>query len=405
MMSFVLSPEQQSIINMAREFARKEMMPKAAHYDETMEYPWDIVKKAHANGLLNLGLKEEHGGLGVGSLVQSMVVEELAYGCSAMATAITANDLALGPLLVAANKEQLEEFVTPMINEPKMAAYCVTEPGAGSDLASLSTRAVRDGDEWIVNGQKVWTTGAHYSKFGILIARTDPDAPKHKGISYFICPMDLPGIEIRTIKNIAGAESFNEVFFTDVRIPHANVVGDVNDGWRLAKVTLGNERVSLSTGGVLWGNGPTALDVIAEAKKLGITNRTMRHRLVDIYIEHTILEIIRMRTLTARLRGTQPGPEASIRKIMADEHGQTVMEVARDITGAQAMIIGQDDAVAGKSITSKSWYSGYMFSKALTIGGGTGEVQRNILGERVLKLPSEPNPQSGQSWSQSTSQK
>jgi alkylation response protein AidB-like acyl-CoA dehydrogenase len=112
-----------------------------------------------------------------------------------------------------------------------------------------------------------------------------------------------------------------------------------------------------------------------------------------------------MRTLTARLRGTQPGPEASIRKIMADEHGQTVMEVARDITGANAMVIGQDDAVSGKSITSKSWYSGYMFSKALTIGGGTGEVQRNILGERVLKLPSEPNPQSGQSWSQSNSQK
>ena len=274
-----------------------------------------------------------------------------------------------------------------------------SEPGAGSDLAGLSAKAVRDGDEWIVNGQKVWTTGAHYSKFGILIARTDPDAPKHKGISYFICPMDLPGIEIRTIKNIAGAESFNEVFFTDVRIPHANVVGDVNDGWRLAKVTLGNERVSLSTGGVLWGNGPTALDVIAEAKKLGITNQTMRHRLVDIYIEHTILEIIRMRTLTARLRGTQPGPEASIRKIMADEHGQKVMEIARDLIGAEAMVIGPPDAQVGKSITSKSWYSGYMFSKALTIGGGTGEVQRNILGERVLGLPVEPDPTSGLPWS------
>jgi alkylation response protein AidB-like acyl-CoA dehydrogenase len=308
-------------------------------------------------------------------------------------------------IIFAGTQEQKDRYVMSALTAEEIWCQLFSEPGAGSDLASLSTRAVRDGDEWIVNGQKVWTTGAHYSKFGILIARTDPDAPKHKGISYFICPMDLPGIEIRTIKNIAGAESFNEVFFTDVRIPHANVVGDVNDGWRLAKVTLGNERVSLSTGGVLWGNGPTALDVIAEAKKLGITNQTMRHRLVDIYIEHTILEIIRMRTLTARLRGTQPGPEASIRKIMADEHGQTVMEVARDITGANAMVIGQDDAVSGKSITSKSWYSGYMFSKALTIGGGTGEVQRNILGERVLKLPSEPNPQSGQSWSQSASQK
>ena len=344
-------------------------------------------------------------GLGADPIHQLIIDDELARA----GVSRPSNQIGIGwaaPTIVfAGTQEQKDRYVMPALTAEEIWCQLFSEPGAGSDLASLSTRAVRDGDEWVVNGQKVWTTGAHYSKFGILIARTDPDAPKHKGISYFICPMDLPGIEIRTIKNIAGAESFNEVFFTDVRIPHANVVGDVNDGWRLAKVTLGNERVSLSTGGVLWGNGPTALDVIAEAKKLGITNQTMRHRLVDIYIEHTILEIIRMRTLTARLRGTQPGPEASIRKIMADEHGQTVMEAARDITGANAMVIGQDDAVSGKSITSKSWYSGYMFSKALTIGGGTGEVQRNILGERVLKLPSEPNPQSGQSWSQSASQK
>jgi alkylation response protein AidB-like acyl-CoA dehydrogenase len=252
-----------------------------------------------------------------------------------------------------------------------------------------------------VNGQKVWTTGAHYSKFGILIARTDPDAPKHKGITYFICPMDLPGIEIRTIKNIAGADSFNEVFFTDVRIPHDNVVGDVNDGWRLAKVTLGNERVSLSTGGVLWGNGPTALDVVNEARKLGPHSPVLRQELAQIYIEHTVLEIIRMRTLTARLRGAQPGPEASIRKIMADEHGQRVMSVARDIIGADALVIGPDDSVAGKHIRSKSWYSGYMFSQALTIGGGTTEVQKNILGERVLGLPAEPNPEKGLTWAES----
>jgi alkylation response protein AidB-like acyl-CoA dehydrogenase len=233
-----------------------------------------------------------------------------------------------------------------------------------------------------------------------LIARTDPDVPKHKGVTYFVCPMDAPGIEIRNITNIAGAKSFNEVFFTNVRIPHANVVGEVNDGWRLAKVTLGNERVSLSTGGVLWGAGPTALDIIAEARTLGITNDVMRQRLAQLYIEHTVIEIIRQRTLTARLRGLQPGPEASIRKIMADEHGQRAMEVARDIVGADAMVIGEPDAQVGKTIRSKSWYSGYMFSKALTIGGGTSEVQRNILGERVLGLPSEPDPTHGMSWAQ-----
>ena len=339
-------------------------------------------------------------GLGADPVHQLIIDDELARA----GVKRPSNQIGIGwaapTIIFAGTQEQKDRYVLPALAAEEIWCQLFSEPGAGSDLAGLSTRAVRDGDEWVVNGQKVWTTGAHYSKFGILIARTDPDAPKHKGITYFICPMDAPGIEIRTIKNIAGADSFNEVFFTDVRIPHANVVGDVNDGWRLAKVTLGNERVSLSTGGVLWGNGPTALDVIAEAKKIGITDRVLRHRLATIYIEHTVLEIIRMRTLTARLRGTQPGPEASIRKIMADEHGQRVMELARDITGAQAMVIGADDAVVGKSITSKSWYSGYMFSKALTIGGGTGEVQRNILGERVLRLPAEPDTNHGRPWSQ-----
>lgn len=303
-------------------------------------------------------------------------------------------------IIFAGTQEQKDRYVLPALAAEEVWCQLFSEPEAGSDLASLGTRAVRDGDEWVINGQKIWTTGAHYSKFGILIARTDPDVPKHKGVTYFICPMDSPGIEIRNITNIAGAKSFNEVFFTDVRIPHDNVVGEVNDGWRLAKVTLGNERVSLSTGGVLWGAGPTALDIINEARALGITNTVMRHRLAQLYIEHTVLEIIRQRTLTARLRGAQPGPEASIRKIMADEHGQRAMEVARDIIGADAMVIGEPDAKVGKTIRSKSWYSGYMFSKALTIGGGTGEVQRNILGERVLGLPSEPDPTQGMSWAQ-----
>ena len=339
-------------------------------------------------------------GMGADPIHQLIIDDEFARAQLARPS----NQIGIGwaepTIIFAGTQEQKDRYVLPALAAEEIWCQLFSEPGAGSDLAGLSTRAVRDGDEWVVNGQKVWTTGAHYSKFGILIARTDPHVAKHKGITYFICPMDLPGIEIRTIRNIAGADSFNEVFFTDVRIPHENVVGEVNDGWRLAKVTLGNERVSLSTGGVLWGNGPTALDVINEARSLGVSHPILRQRLASLYIEHTVLEIIRMRTLTARLRGTQPGPEASIRKIMADEHGQRVMEVARDITGADAMVIGPDDSVAGKHIRSKSWYSGYMFSKALTIGGGTGEVQRNILGERVLGLPSEPSTEKGLSWAE-----
>lgn len=298
-----------------------------------------------------------------------------------------------GPtILFAGTIEQQQKYLPNLLSGAEYWCQLFSEPESGSDLASLRTRAELDGDEWVINGQKIWTSGAQDAKFGILLARTNPDAPKHKGITYFICPMDSPGIEIRPIKSMAGAKSFNEVFFTDVRITTANVVGEVNDGWRLAKVTLGNERVSLSTGGVLWGHGPTALDVIELVREMGgVKNQVMRQKIAQIYTEHVLLEIIRMRTLTQRLRGAQPGPESSIRKIIADEHGQHVMSLARELIGADALLTGVISE-SKKTLQNHAWYSGYMFSQALTIGGGTGEVQRNILGERVLGLPHEPNP-------------
>jgi len=302
-------------------------------------------------------------------------------------------------LIMAGTAEQKERYISHILSGKEIWCQLFSEPGSGSDLASLGTRAVRDGDEWIINGQKIWTSGAQYSDFGILIARTDVDAPKHKGISYFICPMKTPGIEIRPIKSIAGAESFNEVFFTDVRIPHSHLVGEVNDGWRLAKVTLGNERVGLSKGGVLWGMGPTALDIINLIRTNGLVmDAVMRQRVAQLWIEHNILEIIRMQIVMARLRGEHPGPEASVNKILADEHGQHAMQLARDVIGAQAMLVGSHDD--DHMLHGYSWYSGYMFSRALTIGGGTGEVQRNILGERVLGLPAEPDPFIKAPWTQ-----
>ncbi|MEY4229998.1 MAG: hypothetical protein RLZZ362_847, partial [Actinomycetota bacterium] len=234
-----------------------------------------------------------------------------------------------GPtILYAGTEEQKHRHLFPLLSGEEFWCQLFSEPGAGSDLANLGTRAVLDGDEFIVNGQKIWTSGAQYAKFGILIARTDPEVSKYKGISYIICPMDLPGIEIRPITEMTGGHTFNEVFFTDVRIPAANLVGELNDGWRLAKVTLGNERVSLSTGGVLWGNGPTAVELIESIREMypdGVDDPFMRQRIAEVHIEHTLLDLIRMRTLTAALKGEQPGPEASIRKILADEHGQHVM--------------------------------------------------------------------------------
>jgi alkylation response protein AidB-like acyl-CoA dehydrogenase len=301
-----------------------------------------------------------------------------------------------GPTITyAGTEEQKERYLFPLLTAEEIWCQLFSEPGSGSDLASLSTRAERDGDEWVVNGSKIWTSGAQHSQFGILLARTNSEAAKHKGITYFICPMNLPGIDVRPIREMTGGETFNEVFFTDVRLPLDAVVGEVNDGWRLAKVTLGNERVSLSTGGVLWGHGPTALDLLAQIKRAPVTDPVMRQNIVKVYIEHQILELIRMRTLTARIRGEQPGPEASVRKILADEHGQHVMELALSLQGASGMIanahVGGLSGTQGPSAMEAAvWYYGFLFAQALTIGGGTGAVQRNIVGERVLGLPHEP---------------
>jgi alkylation response protein AidB-like acyl-CoA dehydrogenase len=235
-----------------------------------------------------------------------------------------------GPtILHAGTDEQKDRYLMPILAGEEMWCQLFSEPGAGSDLAGLGTRAVRDGDTYVVNGQKIWTSLGHVSKFGILIARTNPDAPKHKGVSYFICPMDTPGIEVRPIVEMTGVHTFNEVFFTDVRIPAENLVGHENEGWTLAKVTLGNERVSLSGEGALWGRGPTAGDLLEVVKYGGgCDDPLLRQRLAGLYIEAEVLRLIRLRTVTAKVQGRQPGPEASVRKALADEHGQHIMGLA-----------------------------------------------------------------------------
>ncbi|MDQ3757567.1 MAG: acyl-CoA dehydrogenase family protein [Actinomycetota bacterium] len=282
-----------------------------------------------------------------------------------------------GPtLLHAGTEEQKARYLPRILTNEDIWCQLFSEPGAGSDLAAVSTRAVRDGDVYVVNGQKIWTSLGHFARYGILIARTNPDAPKHKGISYFVCPMDLPGIEVRPIVEMTGHHTFNEVFLDDVRIPAENLVGRENEGWGLAKVTLSNERVSLSGEGALWGRGPTAHTVLDMVRKAGGTqDPVMRQRLARLYIEAEVLRLIRLRTVSAAVQGKQPGPEASVRKALADEHGQHIMGLALDLAGAAGMLADGE------------WNDGFLFSPALTIGGGTSEVQRNIVAERVLGLP------------------
>jgi alkylation response protein AidB-like acyl-CoA dehydrogenase len=290
-----------------------------------------------------------------------------------------------GPtLLVAGTPEQQARFLPGVLDGSEIWCQLFSEPEAGSDLASLRSRAERDGDEYVLNGQKVWTTLGHLARYGILLARTDPDAEPHKGISYFVLDMQAPGITVQPIKQMDFSASFNEVFFENVRIPAANLVGEENDGWRLAKVTLGNERVSLSGEGALWGIGPTAhdlLDLVRDAG--GVDDPVVRQRLAALYIESEILRLIRLRTVSAKVAGLEPGPEASVRKALADEHGQHVMAEAVELAGTGGMLL--DRGPFGSS--DASWAIGYLYSRALTIGGGTSEVQRNILGERILGLP------------------
>ena len=285
-------------------------------------------------------------------------------------------------------------------------AWCqlFSEPGAGSDLAGLACRAVRDGDEWVVNGQKVWNTLAHIADRGMLVTRTDPEAPKHKGLTYFALDMHAPGVEVRPLRQMTGEAEFNEVYLTDVRVPDADRVGGVGDGWRVAMTTLMNERTSI--GG---GSGPPARGsgAIAEAVRIwhGSPRKELaaRDRLVKVWIEAEVLRLTNLRAAQNRRVGN-PGPEGSIAKLMFAEVNERIYELCIDLLGSDALV-GYDYAMRRAEqlgLTGPPGSARKMFlrSRANSIEGGTSEIQRNILGERVLGLPGEPRTDKELPWSQ-----
>ncbi len=359
-------------------------------------------------------------GLNADPIHQLIISDELSRAKVRLPTNPIGIGWAAPTILLGGTEEQKERYLPKILSGEETWCQLFSEPDAGSDLAALATRAERDGDEYIINGAKIWSSGAHGSQMGILIARTDPDAPKHRGISYFLCPMDTPGLTMSPIVDMTTAHSFNQVFFDDMRLPVSMRVGEEGDGWRLAKVTLANERVSLSSAGSLWGEGPSARALIELAAQAGVEDPTRRDRLARLHCDAEVLRLNRLRTLSAKLAGKTPGPEASIQKIMADEHGQTVMTLAKDLQGAAGMIEGSGPAgplpsrmrsgatqinfPAGPESpfpeVDPVWHYGFVFSPALTLGGGTFAVQRNIVAEQVLGLPREPNVEKGMSWSE-----
>jgi 3-oxochol-4-en-24-oyl-CoA dehydrogenase len=340
-------------------------------------------------------------GMGADATHQLIVDEELRRAGVRRPTNTIGIGWAGPTILHAGTSAQKDRYLVPLLSGEEIWCQLFSEPGAGSDLASLTTRAEADGDEWVVQGQKVWTSYAHVARFGILLARTEPDLPVHQGISYFICPMDAPGVTVRPLIDMTGSHTFNQVFLDEVRLPADGLIGRRGQGWSLAKVTLGNERVSLSGAGSLWGMGPTAADLVDLVRRNGgAADPVIRQRLAQVWIEGEILRLLRLRTVSAAVAGAEPGPEASVRKALADEHGQHVMGLARDLAGTRGMLQGPGlvgghpqggNTPPGEAWPAAIWDYGYLFAPALTIGGGTAQVQRNIIAERTLGLPHDPS--------------
>jgi alkylation response protein AidB-like acyl-CoA dehydrogenase len=285
------------------------------------------------------------------------------------------------PTIIAhGTPEQQERWVGPTLRGELVWCQLFSEPGAGSDLASLATRATRDDGGWTLDGQKVWTSIATRAHWGICLARTDPDAPKHEGITYFIVDMHSEGIEVRPLREITGDAMFNEVFFTDVFVPDDCVVGAVNGGWRLARTTLANERVSMASGATFGFGIEGILRSLDAAQR---ADEVVLDRLGALMAEAQSIALLGARATLRSVSGVEPGSEASVRKLLGAEHEQRVQEFGLEL-------LGPDGATTEGA--AARWSRGFLSTRCLTIAGGTSEVQRNVIGERLLGLPRDPEP-------------
>ncbi|MEX1008259.1 MAG: acyl-CoA dehydrogenase family protein [Acidimicrobiia bacterium] len=342
--------------------------------------------RAADDGWAAVAWPAEYGGQGVG-LAQEIVFHQERSKFDVPDHQFRIGIMLAGPTVIAhGTAEQKTRWLRPLMRGEEIWCQLFSEPGAGSDLASLRTSAVRDGDDWIVNGQKVWSSGAHHSQRGMLLVRTDPDVPKHKGITYFGLDMSTPGIEVRPLRQLTGGAHFNEVFFTDVRVPDSDRIGDVNAGWGVAQTTLLNERAAISQ---LVGEGTIASGLAELARRAeaagrpGSSDARVRQEIAAVAIEETILRYIGFRIVTAFSRGSFPGPEASVAKLAIAR----LMKHGADV----ALQLGGADAISGAP-ELRDWTLSFLVAPSLRIAGGSDEIQRNIIGERVLGLPKEPAP-------------
>ena len=299
----------------------------------------------------------------------------------------------IGPTLMAwATTDDKARYLPPLASGEEVWCQLFSEPAGGSDLAALRTRAEPDGDDWIINGQKIWTSGAHYADYGVIVVRTDPTLPKHKGLSYFYIDMKAPGVEIKPIKQLTGDADFNEVYFTDVRVSDRQRLGEVGQGWQVALTTLMNERAAIG-GGIGKMDVDLAVAIAQDVELDGqpaIDNAAVRTRIADWYVQEAGLKYTGYRSLTALSRGALPGPENSIGKLVGAPKMQAMASFLMDLLGASGAI--SDETLAVKAgIIQRS----YMGAPGMRIAGGTDEIMANIIAERVLGLPQEPRLDKG----------
>jgi len=339
----------------------------------------------------------DHGGLGVGTEVARAIETVLRPLRLARLNPLGLNNTAAA-LFSHGTEEQRRRFLPPIVGNEEKWCQLFSEPGAGSDLASLSTRAVRDGEGWVITGQKVWTTWADEADFAILLARTDPEAPKHKGITYFLLDMHQPGVEVRPLRQITGEAEFNEVFLDGARVPDAHRVGDVDDGWRVSASTLSSERQMVSgsgSGGMGRLGGSSAERLITLAQENGRwDDPVIRNKVMRLWAQEQIRAWTNARVRAALSAGQSPGAASSIGKVHQATLNQQIQDLMVDLLGTDAIAwsaTGDEDALPRD-------VQGMMRSLANGTEGGTTDINKNILGERVLGLPKEPDPWKGKPW-------
>ncbi|HEX3042136.1 MAG TPA: acyl-CoA dehydrogenase family protein [Solirubrobacterales bacterium] len=389
-MDLTLSPSEEKFREEVRSWLQQNHPgpePEAG-LDEVMAFRREWQLQLHGAGWAGISWPKEYGGRGATMIEQAIFAAE----ASRQEAPSPANVLGLamgGPVVIAhGTDEQKSRYLEPILTGEEIWCQGFSEPESGSDLASLKTRAVKDGDEWVVTGQKVWTTFAQYAKWCMLVARTDPDAPKHQGLTYFLMDMEQDGVQTRPLVQITGEGEFNEVFFEEARVPDANVVGGVGNGWAVAITTLMNERAGLAFGAISQiQNSLGRLSKLARETPsrsgTAADDPYFRQRIAQLHIEVETMRLNAYRGLTKTMQSGIPGPEGSLGKWQWADINQDLTELALEIEGAYSMLArGAEHAVSGGA-----WQYGFLRSRANSIEGGTTDILKNIIAERVLGLP------------------